>query len=237
MPGLYVSGADHPEALSALLYDFDLPLAAFTEAPSAIGSELPFAAFLRQASLAALLGQPLPGKALMKHLRAGAPLCGNVIRRHLFLRLSLMPYLRPGRAITPLEGCILLGRDLLIAPVSPEDTVDALLPPGVWTELNGVCHTDRLRCMRGWNETPVLVRENALLPISMNGQSLTQTTQDDADRLTLHWFQPHSEASCTLADGTRYQVQRTQGQVAIHADTDKPFHLILHQDGMETLVR
>ena len=115
--------------------------------------------------------------------------------------------------------------------------MDIQLPPGVWTELSGACHTNRLRCMRGYNEMPVLVRENTLLPISMNGQSLTQTTGDDADRLTLHWFQPAQEARCVLADGTWYHVQCTGGQVSVDTNTDKPFHLITHQDGVETLIR
>ena len=91
--------------------------------------------------------------------------------------------------------------------------------------------------MRGYKEMPVLVRENTLLPISMNGQSLTQTTVDDADRLTLHWFQPKGSAECVLADGTCYHVQRTGEHITVSASTDKPFHLIVHRDGMETLVR
>ena len=91
--------------------------------------------------------------------------------------------------------------------------------------------------MRGYNEMPVLVRENTLLPISMNGQSLTQTTADDADRLTLHWFQPKESAECLLANGTRYHVQHAGEQITVSADTDKPFHLIVHQDGIEKLIR
>lgn len=236
MPGLYISAPEPSAPIAALLHDYDLPLAAFTQEPAAIPDDLPFPAFLRQASLAALLGQPLPGSALMQHLSGGAPLCANVLRRHLLMRLSLMPYLRPGRVITPLEGCFLWGDDLLIAPVSPEDTVDAHLPPGLWTELNGACHEGRLRCMRGWNETPLLVRANALLPIGMNGASPAQTASTDADRLTLHWFQPKDEASCTLADGTRYHVQRVGGQIRINTDAVKPYHLILHQGGTEALV-
>ncbi len=242
MHGLIVSDPSRDEsrraALRQLLYDYDLPLTAFTEAPAPqFMPDLSRAAFLRTASAALLQpGQPLPMEALLTFL-PGDPLPGNVLRRHLFLQMSLMPYLRPSRSVTPLKGCFLVGCDLLVAPVSAEDTVDAQLPPGVWTELNGACHEGRLRCMRGYNETPVLVRPNALLPVSMNGQSLTQTAANDADRLTLHWFQPENEAACTLADGTHYHVQRSGGYIDIHADTSSPFHLILHANGTETLVR
>lgn len=243
MFGLIVSDPlqDHPrrEALTSLLYALDIPLAGFTDAPAPMFcANMPRAAFLRTASAALLQpGQPLPLDGLLTHLSTSDPLPGNVIRRYLFLQFSLMPYLRPGRTVTQLDGVFLLGDALLVAPVSAEDTVDVLLPPGIWTELNGTCHEGRLRCMRGYNEMPVLARENALVPISINGQSLTQTTFHDADRLTLHWYQPKEAAECTLADGTRYQVQRTGGHFSICANTEKTFHLIVHQDGVETLIR
>lgn len=242
MSGLIVSdptcSTDDREHLARLLHDHDLPLLGFTQDPAPLfPPDLTLPAFLRVASAALLLPDvPLPMTALLRFI-PGDPLPANVLRRHLFLRMSLMPYLRPGRPATEGDGFFLLGENLLVAPVSPEDTVDIQLPPGVWTELSGACHTNRLRCMRGYNETPVLIRENALLPISMNGQSLTQTTSDDADRLTLHWFQPAQEARCVLADGTWYHVQCTGGQVSVDTNTDKPFHLITHQDGVETLIR
>ncbi len=236
MPGLYLSAAPAEETrLAALLHDFDLPLAGFTREPSALPPDLPRAAFLRAASVAALLGQPLPAGPLSALLRRDNPLPANVLRRHVLLRLSLLPYLRRAHPITPLDGGLLVGNALLVLPVSADDTVDAPLPPGTWTELNGTTHILRLRGLRGFNETPLLIRENTLLPVSMNGASLAQSAVNDADRLTLHWFQPGSEASCVLADGTRYHVQRTGGQVCLHAD--KPCHLVLHQDGCETLVR
>lgn len=242
MFGLIVSDPSHDiarrESLLRLLHDYDLPLSGFTDAPSTLFPPgMPRAAFLRTASTALLTpGQPLPMGALLTHL-PGDPLPANVLRRHLLLQLSLLPYLRPGRTVTHLPGCFLLGDDLLVAPVSPEDTVDVQLPPGVWTELNGTCHIGRLRCMRGYNETPILARENALLPISVNGQSLTELDADDADRLTLHWFQPGDAAQCMLAGGTRYHVQRSGEQITADADTDRAFHLIVHQDGAERLIR
>lgn len=224
--------------LAALLHSLDLPLGGFKEEKNPLfTADMSRGAFLRTASHTVLLGLPLPLEALLTHLSTPDPLPANVLRKYLFLRWSLAPYWHMERTITPVDGGVLWGDDLLVLPVSPEDTIDTSLPGGVWTELTGETHTDRLRCMRGYNEMPVLVRENSLLPISMNGQSLTQTTPDDADRLTLHWFQPKVESECVLADGTRYHVQCTGNSIHIHADTDKPFHLIVHQDGVETLIR
>lgn len=237
MPGLYLSAPAPDDALTALLHDLDLPLAACTPSPAAFPSDLPRPAFLRAASLAALLGQPIPADALKKHLSGGDPLPANVLRRHLLLRLSLLPFLRTVRQTQKVEGGVLLDDTLLIAAVSPDDTVDLPLPPGVWTELNGVCHTGRLKCMRGYNETPLLVRENVLLPVGMNGSSLAQRASTDADRLTLHWFEPRSQACCTLADGTRYHVQRVGEQITIDTDTSLPCHLIVHENGTERLIR
>lgn len=242
MFGLIVSDPTHDGArralLAARLHDYDLPLTAFTDAPAPLFSaDMSRAAFLRTASAALLQpGQPLPMDALLECL-SGDPLPANVLRRHLLLQMSLMPYLRRQQEVRPLEGCFLLGAELLVAPVSPEDTVDAQLPDGVWTELTGETHTGRLRCLRGYNETPVLVRENALLPISMNGASLAQSAETDADRLTLHWFQPEAEACCLLADGTRYHAQRCGEQFSLHTTSDRPCHLIIHQDGQERFIR
>lgn len=243
MSGLIVSDParcdTQRERLSALLHSLDLPLTAFTEEPAALFSPaLQRPAFLRTASAALLQpGQPLPIDDLLTHLSSPDPLPANVLRRYLFLQLSLTPYLRPGRRITLLTGSFLLGDELLVVPVTPEDTVDVQLPPGIWTELTGSVHEGRLRCMRGYNEMPVLARENALLPISINGQSLTQTAQEDTDRLTLHWFQPQESAACTLADGTCYQVQRLDGEIRLQTDSMRPVHLILHENGRETLIR
>lgn len=240
MFGLIVSDPQHDlsrrKALSVLLNSLDIPLTDFTDAPASLfTADMPRAPFLRKASSALLQpGQPLPLDGLLTHLSSADPLPGNVIRRYLFLHLSLLPYLRSGREVTPLADSFLLGDDLLVVPVSSEDTVDAQLPPGVWTELTGLCHEGKIRCMRGYNEMPVLVRANALIPIGVSDRT---TTHDDADRLTLHWFQPKDTAECTLADGTRYQVYRTGEQISVHGNTDKIFHLIVHQNGIETLIQ
>lgn len=239
MPGLYLSAPNHEEqdAFVRLLHDFDLPLAAFTPEASAIPMQLPRPDFLRYASITALLGQPLPANSLRTILTGGDPLPANVIRRHLLLRLSLLPFLRAAGQPVPADGGFLLGDTMLIVPVGADDTVDIPLPPGVWTELNGRCHQGRLRGMRGYNETPILLRENTLLPVSMNGSSLAQTTPDDTDRLTLHWFQPASCASCTLAGGVFYRAARKGDSACVDTNATKPFHLILHRDGVETLIR
>ena len=81
---------------------------------------------------------------------------------------------------------------------------------------------------------PVLAGENALLPIGVNDR---RTDADDAGRLTLHWFEPHGEAGCTLADGISYRVWEEQGEFRGESATDKPWHLIVHQGGQERLIR
>lgn len=238
MPGLYLCApTQEQDDLTRLLHDYDLPLAAFTPEAPAFPAELPRPVFLRCASIAALLGQPLPAAALRTCLTTGDPLPANVIRRHLLLRLSLLPSLRTAGRPVPADGSFLLGNAMRIIPVRADDTVDIPLPPGVWTELNGRCHEGRLRSMRGYNETPILLRENTLLPVSMNGSSLAQTTPDDTDNLTLHWFQPASCASCTLAGGVFYRTVRNGDSVCVDTNATKPFHLILHRDGVETLIR
>lgn len=224
------------DALAALLHSLDIPLTGFTADDTALfTADMSRGAFLRRASAALLQpGQPLPLEGLMTHLTGSDPLPGNVVRRYVFLQLSLLPWLRPGRRVTQGDGYFLLGDALLVAPVHADDTVDVQLPQGVWTELTGACWQGRLRQMRGYNEQPVLVRENTLLPIGVCDR---RTDHDDADRVTLHWFQPGEQAACTLADGTRYAVRMEGGQSSVEADTDKAFHLIVHQDGTQTLVR
>ena len=240
MFGLIVSDPSRDAArrkqAEARLDALDLPLTGFTEEASPLfPPDLPCAAFLRTASAALLQpGQPLPLNHLLTYLSTPDPLPANVLRRYLFLQLSLLPYLRPGRPVTMLDGCFLLGDDLLVVPVSADDTVDVTLPGGTWTELNGSCHKGRLRSMRGFNEMPVLVRENVLLPIGVNDRSIHH---DDADRLTLHWFQPEEAAECVLADGTGYRALHRDGHFTVQTDTVKPFHLIVHRDGAEYLIR
>ncbi len=191
-------------------------------------------AFLAKAAAALLMpGEPIPGEPLARTLREG-PRGGNVLRRYLFLQLSLLPYLRPGREVVQTAGGHWLGGAVLVAHLSAEGAMDLPLPEGVWTDLtDGSVHTGRLRGLRSLNAMPVLVRPNTLLPVGVNDRAIDA---DDADRLTLHWFEPAGEAACMLADGTAYMAREVGGSFNVKTVSDKPWHLIVHRDGEERLV-
>lgn len=236
MFGLILSApAEKREAIANTLVMHDIPLSGFTDVPSPICPELPQNEFLHAAAHALLRpGTPLPADAFLACLQADAR-PGNTLRRLVCLQLSLLPYLRVHHTITDLDGGQLIGPALLAAVPDAEDRVDCALSAGIWTDLiTGECCTGRLRCLRSLSAVPILVRENTLLPIGVDDR---HTDHDDADRLTLHWFQPHASASCTLADGTVYTVQYKNNQVYADATTSKPYHLILHENGAETLIR
>ena len=234
--GLWISrdGSMTDEALQQLLAAQMIPLAGMTEQPSfAPGEEQ--ADFLRGAAAAILRGESLPMEGIARHLSGREALAGNVLRKYVFLQLSLAPYLRVNPAVTELAGCFLLGESLLVAPMGQDGCVDAALPPGVWTELStGECVSGHLRRMRGLNAMPVLARENSVIPIGVNDRT---ANADDADRVTLHWFQPEESAACTLADGTSYHLTCREGTYTAHSDATKPWHLIVHQNGEEILMR
>lgn len=238
--GLILSDPDKNQArrlkAEVLLAMQQIPLAGWTEAEAAFFGEVKDRnAFLRRTAMALMRpGEPLPLNAVLTYL-SGDALPGNVLRRYLFLQLSLLPYLRVHGSVAQGEGCFHLGEDLLVAPVSEEDTVEAVLPPGQWTDLqDGQVWTGCLRLMRGYNAMPVLARENALIPIGVEDR---RSDGDDADRLTLHWYQPREEACCVLADGTTYHVMMQDGCPAVQSDSGKPWHLIIHRDGQEQLIR
>ena len=212
-----------------------IPLAGFTAEDAALlGAVSDRNAFLRRAAWVLMRpGEPLPVDAVLAYL-TGDALPGNVLRRYICLQLSLLPYLRVNADVTQGEGCFLLGDDLLVAPVSEEDTVDALLPPGQWTDLqDGQIWTGRLRLMRGYNAMPVLARENALIPIGVEDR---RSDGDDADRVTLHWYQPGGAARCVLADGTVYDASMQGGVPEVITNSQKAWHLIVHRDGQESLI-
>lgn len=238
--GLILSDSDKNQArrlkAEVLLAMQQIPLAGWTEDEAALFGEVKDRnAFLRRTAMVLMRpGEPLPLDAVLTYL-SGDALPGNVLRRYLFLQLSLLPYLRVNDSVTQGEGCFHLGDDLLVAPASEEDTVEAVLPPGQWTDLqDGQVWTGCLRLMRGYNAMPVLARENALVPIGVEDR---RSDGDDADRLTLHWYQPKEEAHCVLADGTTYHVKMQDGRPAAQSDSGKPWHLIIHQDGQEQLIR
>jgi len=224
------------KAMTELLDVQQIPLGGFVEGPAAdFPAHLPQEDFLR-ACAARLMqpGQPLPMGDVYACLCKGSARPGNIIRKYTFLQLSLMPYLRVQHHITQLEGCFLVGDSLLVAPLGEDGRVDAALPPGVWTDVStGEWISGRLRRMRGLNEMPVLARENALIPIGVNDRT---AFANDADRLTLHWFQPAQEAVCTLADGTTYRTW--QDETGFHAQSDSllPWHVIVHAHGCEALL-
>lgn len=241
MFGLFLSDPEHDAALrsqaQALLTAQRIPFSGFTAQHAPLFHALPMTrnGFLRCAAQALLQpGCPLPLREVLTHL-SGDALPGNVLRRYVCLQLSLLPSLRPGRAVTPLQGCFALGDALLVAPVDTSDCVDASLPPGQWTDLmdGTVYQTQTLRLMRGYNAMPILVRENTLLPVGVSDQS---TGHDDADRVTLHWYQPRQSAVCVLADGTRYEAVMSDTQPCLHTASDKPWHFVIHQDGQEQLI-
>lgn len=237
MFGLWITGSGTPEEkeIRRLLEAQLIPFEGFTaEAPSfeeAEGRD----DFLRKAAAAVLQGRPLPLAETLRHLSGREALAGNVLRKYVCLQLSLMPYLRQNANVTQLSGCFLLGENLLIAPLGPDGCVEAQLPPGQWTEMaTGEIHTRHLRRIRGLNAMPVLARENSVIPIGVNDRC---TIADDADRLTLQWFQPQKEACCMLADGTGYHLFRNGDNFTWSTDTDKPWHLIIRQNNDEILLK
>lgn len=235
MLGLWIArdGSGQEAEVQALLAEQMIPLEGFVDMPSF--AEDSRDAFLRRAIAAIMRGEPLPMQGVLKHLSTLEALPGNVIRKYVFLQLSLLPYLRPDASITELNGCFLLGQNLLVAPLGEDGCIDAQLPDGTWTELaTGECMQGRLRRIRGLNAMPILARENSIIPIGVNDRT---TTADDADRVTLHWFQPQGEAQCTLADGTTYRLSYKAGRCTAESTSTKAWHVIVHCDGGENFVR
>lgn len=239
MAGLWIAqdGSVSGTALRAMLEARQIPVEGFTLRRAALfdGTE-EGEAFLRRAAMALLQpGEPLPMAGLARCLDGQDARAGNVLRKYVCLQLSLLPYLRVNGQVTEGDGCFQLGDGLLVAPLREDGRVEAQLPTGLWTELaTGECFAGRLRLLRGLNAMPVLAGENVLLPIGLNDR---RTDGDDADRLTLHWFEPGREASCTLADGTSYRVWQENGMFCGESGTDKPWHLIVHKGGLERLIR
>jgi len=236
--GLILSDPEENKAkrlrAEVLLAMQQIPLSGFTQEPVCPQGWEERNGFLRRAARTLLRpGEPLPLEAVLHHL-SGDALPGNVLRRYVCLQLSLLPYLRKNAQVREGEGCFLLGDDLLVAPVSDMDIVDALLPHGRWTDIqDGQVWHNRLRLMRGYNAMPILARENALIPIGVEDR---RWDGDDADRVTLHWYQPGEAAQCILADGTAYAVAKQEGKPVVTTDSVKTWHLIVHQDGQEKLI-
>lgn len=225
------------QSLVSLLKAQDIPFTGFTEEPATLFRDLSRArnAFLYRAAYALMVpGQPLPASLLAAHLASDA-LPGNVVRQYVRLQLSLLPYLRPGREITPCEGGVSIGENLRILCLSDEGTIDVPLPGELWTDISDQCIiVGRCRLMRSYRQSPILVRRNTLLPVGENDQT---TDADDADGLTLHWFHPDGTAECTLADGTYYRVAQIGGRVQYETNATKKWHLLVHQISGEQFIR
>lgn len=237
MLGLWIArdGSTEEQALQDVLEKQLIPFEGFADEPPAFNDNGRLEDFLRRTAAAVMQGLPLPMAEVARHLSGREALPGNVLRKYVCLQLSLLPYLRKNNTVTPLEGCFLLGNDLLVAPMGEDGCIDAQLPSGVWTELaTGECISGRLRRVRGLNAMPVLARENSVIPIGVDDR---RTDADDADRVTLHWFQPGEKACCHLADGTAYHLRRVGDAFVGESDSDKAWHLIVRQDGNEILVK
>lgn len=241
MFGLILSDPENNAALrchaAALLNEQQIPFSGWTDRPARHfpAQDIDRNIFLRRAAWALLQpGEPLPLRSVVMHL-SGDALPGNVLRRYVCLQLSLLPYLRPGRQVVSGQGCFLVGDSLLVVPVDEQDCTDAILPTGQWTDLqDGTVYENHLRLMRGYNAMPVLVRENTLLPIGVNDRS---ACHDDADRVTLHWYQPGKSARCVLADGSLYEAVLENGTPQLRTDCRQTWHFIVHRDGNEWLIR
>lgn len=237
MLGLWIArdGSADEAVLRDLLEKQLIPIEGFTDAPPAFTQASSREDFLRRSAAAVMQGMPLPMAGVMQHLSGREAAPGNVLRKYVCLQLSLLPYLRNHAQVTQMEGCFLLGSDLLVVPLGENGCIDVQLPEGVWTEMStGECFTGRLRRIRGLNAMPVLARENSVIPIGVDDR---RTDADDADRVTLLWFQPHQAARCVLADGTAYDLcQRCDGFSGV-SQTTKAWHLIVYQAGEEILVK
>ncbi len=238
--GLLASDPLHDDALrsqaASLIDSQEIPFGGFTDVPAPLfdGADSRQAFLFRAAFALMQPGQPIPADMLVRHLSGDAQ-PGNVLRHYACLQLSLLPYLRPGFTATPVDGGTMLGSSLLILRPSDDGTEDVRLPDGIWTMLHSSeCCTGAFRRMHGYQELPVLVRENALLPIGVNDRT---ADADDADRLVLHWFQPDKFAACTLADGTRYRAFCDTDGFHCESTSAKPYHCIVHQTGEEIIIQ
>lgn len=208
----------------------DIPVAGFTQAPCPRFQGIrEREAFLCRAAEAIMRGETLPAAGVARCLAPDAR-AGNVLRRYAGLRASLALHLNQA-PVRDGQGCFFPGDGLAVCPLSDEGAVDALLPPGIWTELaTGETVAGVFRRMRSASAMPVLVRENALLAIGVDSGSLLP---DGGNRLTLHWFQPASSAALTLPGLGRFHVRRTGGAFTLTAEAAVSCRLIVHQDGAE----
>ena len=187
------------------------------------------------------VGNTLPADQLLHALTAARDArAGNVLRRWVLLQVSLAPYLL---GVTPIwddmrpETQFFLGKDLLVSPVlNAEGTVETVFPAGVWTSLldGTVRRGGVMRSMHGVNTMPIFARENAVIPIAACDRRVRSVY---ADQVTLHWFEPREEATCRLPDGEAWRLRYHDGKLDAETNSVLPWHLIVHADGEERLIR
>jgi len=177
----------------------------------------------------------IPAERLLNELMRDDPRPANALRRAVSMQLMLLPTLRTDAAHMEIIGGHTLGRNLIVPHTNANGVADCTLPDGIWTDLRtGETFETRFRGVFSIMELPVLVRANALLGVGVNDRSVMY---DEADRITLHWFQPSGTADLTLADGTTYHAAEEGGTWTVTTDSAKPWRFIVHQDGEELLIR
>lgn len=190
-------------------------------------------AFLYRCAEAILRGEALPAEGVARHLAPDAR-AGNVLRRYAGLQASLALHLDHAD-VREGQGCFFLGDAMIVCPLSDDGAADALLPPGVWTDLlTGETVSGAFRRLRSVNAMPVLIRENTLLAIRVDGTSMLP---DGENRLTLHWFEPAAEAALTLPDLGRFHAYRSGQSFSALSEDALPCRLITHHQGQETYWR
>lgn len=144
------------------------------------------------------------------------------------------------------ENCdtqYMLGGKLLVAPVFHEDGhVDYYLPEGKWTSLFTGKVVDGGRWQKethDFHTLPLMVRENSVLPM---GACDTRADYDYTDSVTLHVFEPKDgELTLTIPDtkgkvDARYTITVQGDTVSVTTDTQKPYHVVLHRNGVATQI-
>ncbi len=219
------------ERVFALCQAQDIPVAGVTVTPCPrFQTAAEREAFLCRAAEAIMRGEALPAEDVARHLSRDAR-AGNVLRRYVGLRASLALHLNNAKAREG-QGCFFLGDDIAVCPLSDEGAVDALPPPGVWTELmTGETVSGAFRRLRSASAMPLLIRENALLAVRVDGTSMLP---DGQNRLTIHWFQPGASADLALPGLGRFHAQSANNVFSLTAETAGPCRFVTHQDGVET---
>ncbi|MEG1471911.1 MAG: alpha-xylosidase [Clostridia bacterium] len=187
----------------------------------------------------------------------------EVMRRFVCLKCKLMPYLYAAAAEAHEAGTpvlrpmmfefpqdiacettdlqYMLGERLLIAPIFHESgEVNYYLPKGRWTNL----FTGKVAEGCGYRKEkhdfmslPLMVRENTILPIGANAE---HPDYDYADGITLHVYEPGQGQALQVSIpnlagqiAATFTLTVTAEQVEVQTNSQKPYSVILHRDGVE----